>query len=550
MTLTGDLPYQQDIYLLSEVAHMDVQRRYSLSDGEGSEEDDLGLADGASLNASSASRLLSRQDSQDDYIKSKKPTVFYLLLFFLINSLAFGLIAVPRMNLVVSLVCVHTKGHNTTPPIIVGGFNPSCQDDSVSAETALIAARGNIIVGVLAAIVSTTFGRLSDRIGRLKVIAFNTLGLIATEGTLLTIAMNPESLNYRWLYLAYAVDGASGSYALTMAMASAYVSDCCPADERSVQIGRLHGAMFIGIAVGPLLSTLVSKIGGQKLPLLVFYVSLAMRAFSILYLQFVPESRVTKTATMLRVARTKDLVGMVGRSCRPKLTLMKLDPRVWLEHLIPHSVVDAGRLRKSLVVLMAVDLIIYAGVMGTMEVLILYPQVVYGWGNLENNIFMSVVNACRAAVSMLGLPLLVYLFRKSRRIAKSSAKSDDSQTGADSLDKALIRTSILIDIAGYLGFALSPNGILFTICGALAAFAATGLASTEAALTKHVDGERTGELMGGLSLVQGVVRIAAPSFINLVYSWTVKQGVPYAAFLGIGAFLCLGAVLTIFVRTK
>ena len=488
------------------------------------------------------------------------------------------------MNLVVSLVCKHileSSGNQATRPVVVGSYNPQCQSDEVSSQTALIAARGNIIVGVLAAAVSTSMGRLSDRIGRVKVIAFNTLGLILTETSLVVIAKFSDSFGVRWLYVAYAIDGVSGSYALTMAMASAYVSDCCVPTVRSIQIGRLHGAMFIGIAVGPLLSTLVSKIGGTKIPLLVFYVSLSMRFFSILYLQFVPESRITKAGQRTAEARPGRLLRLTARTCKPELGISKLDPRAWIAHLIPPSLIDSAHLRRNLILLILIDLIIFAGVMGTMEILILYPQVVFSWGSTANNLFMSIVNGFRAAVSTLGLPLLIALFRRSSRriaqISSSSTKPSDAnnasasassssssssssgigasgggggQTGADALDKALIRASLLIDIAGYLGFGLAPSGVVFTICGALAAFAATGLASTEAALTKHVDGERTGELMGVLGLLQGVVRIVAPSLVNVVYSWTVKEGVPHAAFLGIAGFLCLGAALTFLVRTR
>ncbi|KAL9096441.1 MAG: hypothetical protein Q9165_001438 [Trypethelium subeluteriae] len=504
---------------------------------------------------------------------STKPTVLYLLFFFLINSLAFGIIAVPRMNLVVSLVCRHALENNGTPdspPVIIGGFNPQCQSDEISSRTALIAARGNIIVGVLAAAISTSMGRLSDRVGRVKVIAFNTLGLIFTEGTLLTIATFPNSLDYRWLYAAYAIDGASGSYALTMAMASAYVSDSCAPSIRSIQIGRLHGAMFIGIAVGPLLSTLISKIGGSKLPLLVFYVSLSMRFFSILYLQFVPESRLTKTSQLIAEAKPRYLLRLTARSCKPRLSFSKLDPRAWIAHLIPSSVPSSAYLRRNLILLMLIDLLIYAGVMGTMEILILYPQVVFAWGATANNLFMSLVNLCRAAVSTLGLPLLVFLFRRSSFSSSSTSKRSSlsttsttipatlaaveethhTQSGADPLDKSLILTSLLIDLLGYLGFALAPSGPLFTLCGALAAFAATGLASTEAALTKHVDGERTGELMGGLGFLQGCVRVVAPSAVNVVYSATVRRGVPGAAFVGIAGVLGVGVGLMGWVRTR
>lgn len=39
-------------------------------------------------------------------------------------------------------------------------------------------------------------------------------------------------------------------------------------------LGRIYGAMFIGIAVGPLISSYIIYLAGQDNPLLVFYICL------------------------------------------------------------------------------------------------------------------------------------------------------------------------------------------------------------------------------------------------------------------------------------
>jgi len=55
--------------------------------------------------------------------------------------------------------------------------------------------------------------------------------------------------------------------------------------------------------------------------------------------------------------------------------------------------------------------------------------------------------------------------------------------------------SIWTDIVGFVCYAISLNGILFTTFSALTAFGAIGLSTTEATLTKHVGSDRAGELM-------------------------------------------------------
>jgi len=92
-------------------------------------------------------------------------------------------------------------------PIIVGGHNPQCMASDVSSLVASFMSLGTLIVGGCAAVMGTVLAKLSDRVGRVKVITANTTGLILSEIVLLLVAMAPASLSYRWLYVAYAVDG-------------------------------------------------------------------------------------------------------------------------------------------------------------------------------------------------------------------------------------------------------------------------------------------------------------------------------------------------------
>ncbi|KAL0260706.1 hypothetical protein SLS55_004396 [Diplodia seriata] len=171
---------------------------------------------------------------------AKKPRVIWLTIFFLMNSLAFGIAVVPRVNLIVSLICRQTLPSTpSSPAVVIGGYNPQCQVDAVSSRTAMVQSAGSVIAGVLSAGMAAFLNVLSDRVGRVRVVAYTATVLAGVEVALVALAKAPAGTDYRWLYLAYTLDGLSGSFATIMAMASAYISDCVDKEKRNVQVGEL-----------------------------------------------------------------------------------------------------------------------------------------------------------------------------------------------------------------------------------------------------------------------------------------------------------------------
>jgi MFS family permease len=66
---------------------------------------------------------------------------------------------------------------------------------------------GIIIGGILSSVVSPLIGRWSDKIGRVKAMICNLTGLISADVVGIMIASSPSHFSYRWLYLAFALDG-------------------------------------------------------------------------------------------------------------------------------------------------------------------------------------------------------------------------------------------------------------------------------------------------------------------------------------------------------
>lgn len=48
---------------------------------------------------------------------------------------------------------------------------------------------------------------LSDRVGRVRVMAYATVVLAAVEVVFVVLAKMPAGTSYRWLYVAYTLDG-------------------------------------------------------------------------------------------------------------------------------------------------------------------------------------------------------------------------------------------------------------------------------------------------------------------------------------------------------
>ncbi len=168
----------------------------------------------------------------------------------------------------------------------------------------------------------------------------------------------------------------------------------------------------------------------------------------------------------------------------------------------------------------------------------------FKWGDMESGVFISVVNICRAVATALVLPLLIRLLGRPKPVVARTRGADAPQQRLEGLDLTLLRIAIILDVAGYLGYGLAPNGVFFLLAGVLTSFGAVGLAVSESTMTKLVPPERTGELMGVLSFLRALARVVVPPLVNLVYAWVL----PRATFLGIAVFLCLAVSLSVFLR--
>ena len=482
--------------------------------------------------------------------------IFWLLPPFLLFMLAFGGTIVPKLNLILTLVCKEYLSDGSTEnsmPVIMGNDNPQCRIPEVQSLVSRFTLYGNLISGILSAITSAKLGELSDRYGRTKIIAFTSCGMLFSEVMFIIAATNPETVNYRVILLGYALDGLFGSFTAAMAITHAYVSDCTLPAKRNVMFGYVHGCLFSGIALGPILAGYIIKYTGEILS--IFYIAMGSHLAFVLFLFFLVPDSLSKERQKAAQHKWKysknngdhtyggiggdDVVGAmwyIGVTWAKTRNFFKP-----LQILYPTGEGSNRAVRRNLIFLAAVDFTMFGVAMGSMTVVVIYSNYMFGWGNFESSIFVSIVNICRVTCLLVVLPTITRLIRGP------SGSYPTRNSGSDNLDLGIIRTAIVFDMMGYVGFATARTGSLLILSGAIAAIGGMGPPTLQSALTKHVPPERTGQLLGAVGLLHALGRVVAPTVFNLIYSLTVGK-FTQTVFVCLGATFGVAFILSWFIK--
>lgn len=476
----------------------------------------------------------------------RRPSIYFVLAPFFLMTLAFGAIITPRINLILNLVCREYMSEQQAQnpgqsflPIMFDGDNPQCRSPEVQARVAQFTLYGNLIAGLLSAITSPKLGAISDRYGRTKVLALTSMGVIAGDALVIMAAVRPETFPVNWILVGYALDGLSGSFTAAMAIANAYATDCTPPARRNISFGYLHGCLFTGIALGPILGGLIVKATGRIVT--IFYASLAVHACFIMFIAVcVPESL---SKARQETAREKHMELKAQRGSSDWIDRIRavnvLEP---LKILWPKGEGSSPALRRNLVLLAAVDTILFGVAMGSMTIIVIYARYQFNWASFESGIFLSVVNTCRVVCLVLVLPLVTHYVR-----GKAGTTDNHQSTGSDTLDLVIIRVAIFFDTLGYLGYTLARTGPLMILSGSIASVGGIGSPTLQSALTKHVPQSKTGQLLGASGLLHALARVIAPTVFNGIYSVTVGK-FTQTVFVCLTCTFGIAFVLSFFVR--
>ncbi|KAJ5223454.1 hypothetical protein N7468_007996 [Penicillium chermesinum] len=476
--------------------------------------------------------------------------IWWLLPFGLMYTLALGGVAVPKVNLMMSLVCRDYFAEQAklnpgfiNPPLIPGRNNPQCHIPEIQARVSRFQLAVNLIAGILSALISPQLGHLSDRYGRTRLLVVCGFGAACTEFICALLATWPATMSVYWFLLGAAIDGLCSSFTGTQALVNSYASDCTPPERRSAAFGLFHGSLFLGIALGPMSAAfLIAHLGSSKV---VFYIGFALFAsFTLALLLVVPESLSKERQLAARArhhARPKDPEASHWFSPKNLNPLKLFAPlRVLVpavgrpSELFPGIVGANAGVRRNIIVLASMDTALFGVTMGVSQVIVLYSERMFGWGDVETSLYVAIVNSVRV-VNLFGvLPLLSKLFR-------TPVKDDGHIHGCDMLDVVVMRVSVCFEIIGFTGYSLSKTGRAWIISGAINCLGGLGSPTVQSSITKHVPKESVGRMLGALGLLHALSRVVAPAILNLLYSFTT-------VFIALGSVFGVVLILSLFVR--
>ncbi|KAI1101097.1 MFS general substrate transporter, partial [Jackrogersella minutella] len=510
----------------------------------------------------------------------RRPSVYWLLGPYFLFTLAFGGVIVPKLNLIVDLICRNYFSERqlldpsfTFTPVIMGGDNPQCNDPRVQKNVAAFTLVLSALTGALSALTAPKLGSLSDRYGRKRLMVISSCGGLANEVVTIFAAQFPESVSYHWLILGAFFDGIMGSFTAGSILGHSYTSDCAGPSKRGVHIGYLHACLFTGLAFGPLLAGYFVEWTGSLV--FIFYIVLGCHSFVISYFWFfLPESVSKKrqlaarekhraqaeaTAVQLRSEIPSSVESVVGPRATSFLNnrmgtwlpaVLSANPLAPLKILAP-SGRNNSRLRRNLIILALIDTMIMSSAMGANTVIVLYSEYMFDWGTLEASRFVSVVSMVRVVILLFILPVINYIFRvrplRRQRRESSDANVVETNSGADNLDVWLLRFALVSDAVGTAGYIFVRREDLFVVCGLATAFGGLASATIQSAITKHVPSERVGALLGAIGLLHALGRVFAPALFNGLYAGTVET-FPQAFFVLLASLFGLVVLASFFVR--
>ncbi|TVY30343.1 putative membrane protein [Lachnellula hyalina] len=483
----------------------------------------------------------------------RKPSVGWLIIPFFLFALAVGGILVPKLNLIKSLVCreYFIEQSALQPslifgPIILGDDNPQCEIPAVQKLVTRFTLYMTILTGGLSAIVAPKLGAFSDRYGRTRVLVITSLGGFLAEIITILAATYPDSIPYQWMLAGSIFDGICGSFTAGMALTHAYAADCTPPPKRNVTFGYFHACLFSGIAFGPLIVAIFVKKGGSLIA--TFYVAMGIHAFFMIFIFFLAPESLSKKRQML--AREKFAAEGANIDSDGYGWVRSANILAPLKILWPTGPGTSNHLRANLILLAAVDTIMFAVGMGALSVTVYYLGFQFHWKTPETSAFVSIINIVRVFALISVLPLLNYLFR-TRRANKQRRESGfaipEPNSGSDNLDLNIVRASVVFEIIGYGSYAIVRKGNLFTVAGIFAAFGGIGSPTLQSALTKHVPHDRIGQLLGATGLLHALARVVAPTVFNIIYAQTVDT-FPQEIFVVLFGCFCVAFLTSWFIR--
>ncbi|EKM82440.1 hypothetical protein AGABI1DRAFT_68063 [Agaricus bisporus var. burnettii JB137-S8] len=517
----------------------------------------------------------------------KRPSPYWLLCVLPFTAVAMTALLAPRVEIYTILVCRQIKPDIYYEKSSLAGTALLSSSASTPTRSQLCAADPVVQAGVskFATMMTTSMGILSclstgwwsafsDRYGRCRVMGISVIGLLLTDLNFIFIVSLTERFPgaYWILLLGPILEGCLGGFTSAAAAIHAYQADVVDEHRRSRFFSLVLGLLFVGMAVGPTLGSLVIRSTGRLIS--IFYVSTGIHFLYALFVWFIlPESLSLsyrlrareKYAQRLRTDVSEDTASLGIRTLNAvkKLFGFLAPLNVFFPEVKEMNNNPLKKKRNWNLTLVGLAYFMVTSLMGIYTYAFQYAASTFGWTSETLGYWLSLVSGTKAFFLAAILPLAIKLFKPKPKVVEMPSETVPLLSSSDqktlkkkeihslAFDLNLARISLLIEIVGFMcmGFALTP--IAFTASGMFwsmgAAFTPANQAVALALFTER-GGTETGRLFGALSVLQSLgSQILGPSLFAFIYMKTVATYPRTIFFVAVGAVV-VSATLLAFVR--
>lgn len=372
------------------------------------------------------------------------------------------------------------------------------------------------ISGILGFFLSSKFGQLSDRYGRVFIFkVFNVINIFNSIFVIIYFQII-KKYNLILMIIFLSIGYFSGGVMTLISNSAGYVSDIEDKKTRTISISILMSVIYLALGIGPLISSFIVKITNSNI--IILWVSLGLSIIStILTFTLLVESKNPKSLQLANERYNQKYVNN-SRSLSSFqffniiLSFFKPINRLWLPKTQNGSIIP----RINVLTLIFVDIIQMSSCMGTMHVLVLYCILKFNWSTIQIGYYMSLLGFCKAFVLLVIAPLIHNLLVLKFNYRVNTQSVDD-------IDRILILISLIFIFLSILLLVITNNSYIVYLTAILQSLVGIISPIIHSAIVKFSANTESGEIFGVIAVTRHLQMLVFPVFFLRIYSFTVDK---------------------------
>lgn len=434
----------------------------------------------------------------------KRPSVLMISFVMFLYAFSAGVGATSELKLLIVAVCwIHD------------GAAGNCNSPLVQQSAANLQKWNSTITGLIKILVSAKISALSDVYGRRPMLLYTfMMSVISKLG--LVFVFTPRFYSNVAYVLTMSIDAIGGSIFVFLALSNSYVVDVVDDSDRLHSLGKVVAGLFLGMSMGPLLSSFLSLSSPTLLKLSTLLTFLSFVAVIV----FLPESRSSK----LRSRSHRESNAALHLSMLRQANEIKWYEKIGLAHLVESLFAlklfwitrknpSNGKLdisaRLNVIYMMIIDMLIGSCQIGAAPALVLYGIYYYNWDQHKLGLIMGLAAGLRALILSFFNP---WFHSKLKKMFVYHS------TSVDFIDIVTISTALLLLSFGSLFASIYTREVGLLVYIVATSF--VGLVSPtihSAVLKYNEEPGNNGAWFGGMALIRNLVNLVSPLVFLSLY---------------------------------